>query len=111
MRICIVCPVRKGTPQAVFDHVKKLEVAGHIVFFPVWDIGGPMPETDICQRMLMELDLANEVHVWYEPNSQGVHFDMGMLFVLQSERPRQVKWLNPVENPIGYETVLKEMCK
>ena len=113
MRVCIICPVRKGTPKAVFHHVVKLEEnEDNSVFFPPRDILKTTPESDICQRMLLELDLADEVHVYYSPDSQGVHFDMGMLFVLQGELPRKVKWLNPSKSKAldGYEMVLKEMC-
>ena len=109
MRICIITPVRKGTPKAVFHHVVKQEKEGHDVFFPPRDIPKTTPESDICQRMLMELDLADEIHVYYSGSSQGVHFDMGVLFVLQSEVPRKVKWLNPSNNPSGYEVVLRSM--
>ena len=130
MRVCIVCPVRKGTPELVFDHVAELEKnEDNSVFFPPRDIPKTTPESDICQRMLMELDLADEIHVYYSGSSQGVHFDMGVLFVLQSEVPRRVKWLNPpvyrqrhwwqawlwpnrAKSPQleGYEAVLKEIC-
>ena len=115
MRICVICPVRKGTPDEVYAHVGALEGSGHLVFFPTRDIPQTIPETGICQRMLLEIDLADEVHVWYSPDSQGVHFYMGILFSTLSDSECRVKptvkWLNPVENPVGYEAVLKEMCK
>jgi hypothetical protein len=89
-----------------------LECEDHDVFFPPRDIPKTTPEPDICQRMLLELDLADEIHVWYEKTSQGVHFDMGILFVLQNEVPRKVRWLNEAKSPQldGYEAVLKEVC-
>lgn len=114
-RICIICPVRKGTPKSVYSHVTDLEKEGHQVFFPTRDIGSTMPEIDICWRMLLKIDIADEVHVWYKGTSQGVHFDMGLLFATlhwhTGQEPPKVKWLNPVENPTGYEAVLKGMCE
>ena len=115
MRVTIICPVRKGTPEAVFHHVVKLEKEGNKVFFPARDIPKVMPEGEICQKMQHEMAVAKEVHVWYSPDSQGVHFDMGVLFTLLAWsvfRPK-VKWLNP-SNPTGldgYEVVLKGMCE
>ncbi len=113
MRICIICPVRKGTPDELFGYVEQLEQEGHIVFFPTRDIKQTSAETAICQRMLMEIDICDEAHVFYDGTSQGVHFDMGLLFGVLSwpiKKPKVV-WLNPSENPIGYEAVLKGMVE
>ncbi len=112
MRITIICPVRKGTPDEVFGHVEQLEGSGHKVFFPTRDIPKVMPESEICRKMRIEIAAAKEVHVWYDGSSQGVHYDMGVLETILdwSVFSPKVKWLNPVENPVGYEAVLKEMC-
>ncbi len=111
MRICIICPVRRGTPDEVYAHVAALEGSGHKVFFPTRDIPQRMPEGEICRKMRREIAGAKEVHVWYSADSQGVHYDMGVLETILdwSVFFPKVKWLNPVESPVGYEAVLKEM--
>jgi len=83
MRIIIICSVRKGTPQWVSDYAHNLEAGGHIVYFPPRDTPQDDPTgLNICLRMCQQIRLADEVHICYAPNSQGVHFDMGMAFAL-----------------------------
>ena len=83
MKIVIICSVRSGTPQDVYDYVSKLENEGHKVYLPPRDT----PQNDdtglnICLRMCQQIRIADEVHIFYDKNSQGIHFDMGCAFAL-----------------------------
>lgn len=83
MKIKIICPVRKGTPQEVTDYVAMLEHQGHKVHFPPRDTNqNDVTGVNICLNHFHAISEADEVHIWYDPTSQGVHFDLGMAFVL-----------------------------
>lgn len=84
MRIVIICSVRNGTPNEVYDYVSSLEKQGHSVYFPPRDT--PQKSStgvDIGRRMRWAIQKADEVHIHYSPQSQGIHFDMGMAFALK----------------------------
>jgi len=86
MKICIICPVRKGVPKKVENYVAKLEARGDLVYYPPRD--NPQEDTTgyyICFTMSEAIRKADEVHIWYSPDSQGVHFDLGIAFVLRKK--------------------------
>lgn len=86
MTITIICSVRQGTPQIVYDYVAKLESEGHNVYFPPRDTPQDDPiGLDICLRMKQAISGADEVHIFYFPDSQGIHFDLGMAFALEKK--------------------------
>lgn len=83
MKVVIICSVRSGTPQDVYEYVSRLENEGHNVYLPPRDT----PQDDltglnICLRMCQQIRLADEVHIFYNKDSQGIHFDMGCAFAL-----------------------------
>ena len=83
MKITIICSVRKGTPEWIADYVHSMESIGHTVYFPPRDTPQDDPTgLNICLRMCQQIRLADEVHICYAADSQGVHFDMGMTFAL-----------------------------
>jgi nucleoside 2-deoxyribosyltransferase len=85
MKIFVITPVRGGVPPAVSAYVRRLEAQGHTVFFPPRDTD----QTDdgiglnICRANRRWIELADEVHVWWNPESTGSHFDLGMAFALR----------------------------
>ena len=92
MKVCIICPVRGGTPQAVIDYVCKLENKGVVVHFPSRDNPQSCPTGYyICDAMRQAIIDCDEVHVFYSPDSQGCHFDLGMAFALH----KKVRIMNP----------------
>jgi hypothetical protein len=110
MRITIICSVRSGTPQEVIDYVAKMEDGGHQVYFPPRDTPQDDPTgLNICLRMTQQIRLADEVHIFYNPQSQGIHFDMGVAFALGK------KWKlinNPEDTQLkSYIKVIKELLK
>ncbi len=83
MKIVIICSVRSGTSQDVYDYVTRLEKEGHQVYLPPRDTPqNDLIGLDICNRMLNAIKICDEVHIFYYPDSQGVHFDLGCAFTL-----------------------------
>lgn len=83
VKIVIICSVRAGTPSEVYDYVAKLEGEGNQVYLPPRDTPqGDSTGLNICLRMCQQIRLADEVHIFYNKDSQGVHFDMGCAFAL-----------------------------
>lgn len=86
MRIYIICPVRKAGSEIdlVSAYVADLESQGHVVHYPPRDVD----QTDdgvglrICQHHRDAMEKADEVHVWWNPDSTGSHFDFGMAYAL-----------------------------
>ena len=107
MRICIICSVRQGTPQDVFDYVAQLENVGHVVHFPPRD----NPQDDptgyyICDAMRQAIADSEEVHVFYNSDSQGCHFDLGIAFGLH----KTVKIMNPEIDTSSVKSYVKVFC-
>ncbi len=88
MRIFIMCPVRNAKPETndkIAAYVAKLESEGYEVYWPHRD--NPYQKTDpigleiiLCNREKMVG--ADEIHIWYDKDSTGSIFDLGMFFAL-----------------------------
>ena len=107
MKVVVICSVRSGTKDEVYKYVDRLESEGHNVYFPPRDTPQDDPTGyNICLRMKQAISQADEVHIFYYPDSQGVHFDIGMAFMLGK------KWKllnNPIDdNEKSYIKVIKE---
>ncbi len=87
-RIYLVCPVRQATPEqtaAIREYVAKLEAQGHCVHWPARDT---VQEDDtngwqVCEENARAIIEADEVHVWWDPRSQGSVFDLGIAWALR----------------------------
>ena len=100
MRIYLVCPVRKRTPeqQADLDEwVTSCEQEfGHEVYYPGRDTGvaeAPENATGITACNIHHIQIANEVHVYYEPGSTGSLFDLGVAWALN----KPIALVNPIQ--------------
>ena len=83
MKIYIICPVRGGVPGDVAQYVMALEEDGHAVHFPPRDA----PQLDptgslICATHKGSMMCADEVHIFWDVDSKGSHFDLGMAYAL-----------------------------
>jgi nucleoside 2-deoxyribosyltransferase len=84
MKIFLISPVRLGENQDARKYAEGLEKSGHSVHYPIRDTnqedstGG----WKICQRNMAAIRSADEVHIFYHPESQGIHFDLGVSFAL-----------------------------
>jgi nucleoside 2-deoxyribosyltransferase len=85
VRIFLVCSVRSASSAALAgqtEYVRIAEGLGHEVHYPPRDTNQTACGLDICRENLQAIKRADEVHVWYVPESQGTHFDIGMAFAL-----------------------------
>ena len=83
--IFIICTVRNATNEyrvRLEDYVADLESQGHKVHLPHRDTNQTNTGFKICTDNKAAITIADEVHVFYNPNSLGTHFDMGVSFAL-----------------------------
>ena len=83
MKIFIICTVRGASDEykkKLEDYVAKLEKKGHKVHLPHRDTNQSARGYDICLQNCKAIAMADEVHIFYNPDSQGTHFDMGVAF-------------------------------
>jgi hypothetical protein len=108
-RIQIICTVRKATPEYLSNlekYVACLESKGHIVHLPHRDVDQNQRGIKICQDHRDFMESCDEVHVFYSPDSQGTHFDLGMAFALK----KKLVVVDNVDIPEGksYARMIKE---
>jgi|FLOH01.1.fsa_nt_gi hypothetical protein len=86
MNIYITCPVRGITKEEVTflkEYVTSLENEGHEVHYPPRDTPQDDPHgMKICLNNREAIIWADEIHIFWNPNSQGSKFDFGMIFAL-----------------------------
>lgn len=83
MKIYMIMAVRDGVSEKAIDYLDDLEIEGHWVHFPPRDAPQDDPIGDeICRVHLMNIRDADEVHVLWDVNSKGSHFDLGMAYAL-----------------------------
>ena len=88
MWIYLICPVRNATEdqrQLISDYVDALEEQGHTVHWPERDTNQDAEGIEICRENIVAISDAEEVHVWFDPDSKGSHFDMGAAFALSKK--------------------------
>lgn len=87
MRIFLICPVRFASEEQtrlIADWVRQQEnVEGNVVHWPARDTMQDQDSLKICEDNRFAMEHSDEVHVWYEPTSQGSVFDIGMAFVMR----------------------------
>ncbi|MGD0497569.1 MAG: hypothetical protein ABSC23_03935 [Bryobacteraceae bacterium] len=85
MRIFLICSVRGADAEllrAQADYVTFLECAGNVVHYPPRDTDQTAGAAEITCQNYWAMKNSDEVHVFYSPDSQGTHFDMGMAFAM-----------------------------
>lgn len=84
--IYIICAVRNALPDRLTEiraYVGRLRRRGHSVHFPPDDAPQDCPTgRAICETHLIAMQGADEVHVFWDINSSGSHFDLGMAYAL-----------------------------
>lgn len=116
MNIFLICPVRNITEEekkAIGSYVETLEAAGHKVHWPPRDTQQNDPVgLRICTDNRQAIENANEVHVWYNSESQGTIFDLGMTFALRKKvvlaNPDMVR---PTDGKKSFNNVLLALSK
>ncbi len=106
MKIYLIHPVRKASSRQLLlveSYVKQQEEEGHKVFFPLEDTPqGDETGYQILQTEYRAIKDADEVHVFWDKESKGSHFDLGMAFALrkrivmvhhyQADKPGKTYW-------------------
>ena len=82
-RMFIICTVRGASEEyrkKLEDYVAEKEAEGWDVHLPHRDTNQSGTGWEICSQNARAIAMADEVHIFYNPDSQGTHFDMGMAF-------------------------------
>jgi hypothetical protein len=86
MRVYIICAVRLAREErvrAIRFYAAALREDGHLVHFPPDDVQQDDPTgAGICRAHLAAMRTADEVHVFWDLNSFGSHFDLGMAYAM-----------------------------
>ena len=89
--IYIICPVRRVTPESekvMDEYVAKLEEdPNNHVHYPPRDVDQSQSGMDICIEHSEFMNIADEVHIYWDPESRGSLFDLGMAFVRFINKP------------------------
>ena len=125
MKIYILCPVRNITSKQkkeIEDYVEYLEKEkqhpmgnyefdGDIVHYPPRDVNQD-DETgiNICTKHLKAMKECDEVHIFWDRESSGSHFDLGMAFAL-GKKIVLVKHYQQREKHKSYLNVIYEIQK
>ena len=94
MRITVICTVRNATDEyrkMLEDYKAKLEAKGYKVHLPHVDTNQKGTGWEICTQNGNAIRNSDEIHVFYNSESTGTHFDLGMVFMLNL--------LNGIGNP------------
>lgn len=112
MNIYLVCPVRAVTPEQTAEmdnYVSGLEKEGHHVHYPPRDVDQTDPTGfEICTRHLDAIKKSDRVDIFWDVNSKGSHFDLGMAFALD-KRINLVQVYGEIPAGKSYIAVMKEI--
>lgn len=87
-KVFIICTVRGASDEyqkELEDYVDLLESKGIKVHLPHRDTNQKNTGYNICNQNANAISMADEVHIFYNPDSQGTHFDMGVAFSLNKK--------------------------
>lgn len=101
MKIFIICPVRgatDGQQNDIRQYISVLKSRGDTVYYPADDTD----QTDatgyrICADNRKAMLNSDEAHIYWDKNSRGSLFDLGMAFAMH----KPIKIINGIELSIG----------
>lgn len=115
MKIFLISPVRLGENQDARKYAETLEKHGNEVYYPIRDTNqvDPTGGWKICQQNKAAINNADEVHIFYHPESQGIHFDLGVAFALGKKVMliNTTDWAEHKKNDKGFLRVIAEWEK
>lgn len=91
MKIFLICPVRNANEKQIKlinNYIIKQENLGNTVFYPARDNLLEHSDTcgyDICSVNCNAIKNCDEVHIFWDENSQGSLFDLGSAFALNKK--------------------------
>ena len=83
--VFLISPVRNLTPEVeeqLAEIVRSAEDRCFIIHWPKRDTDQSGNGTAICQQNRQAIEESDEVWLWYDPNSQGSLFDIGIAWGL-----------------------------
>ena len=89
MNIYVICPVRNQSDEQKLElenYKFKKEAEGDKVFLPHLD--APQKDisgVEIVRKEIEAINWADEVHLFWDSNSKGSHFDLGVAFALKKK--------------------------
>jgi len=116
-KIYIICPVRNCTEEEqkqLEAYVEKLEEQNCVVHFPPRDVDQTLEGKDICIKHRERMWDANEVHIWWNPDSKGSYVDFGMAYMRRYDKPHmKFVLINDFQPAVrkSYGTVIKQLCE
>jgi nucleoside 2-deoxyribosyltransferase len=90
IKVYLVCPVRNCSDEVsrlLTAYVSKLEKNGYEVHYPPRDCEQNQSGIKICETHRKAMVNCDEVHFFWDPDSKGSHFDLGMAFMLEHFKP------------------------
>ena len=112
MKIYLICPVRHVSSEQsekIQAYVAGLEREGHSVHYPPRDVDQDDPTgLEICTNHRSAMVAADRVDIWWDPNSTGSHFDLGMAFAL-NKRINLVEIWGQVPSGKSFAALIKEL--
>lgn len=119
MRIFIICPVRNASAEQkdkITSYMDNQIANGHSVYYPAIHTDQSGDGVNICKQNKSAIVEADEVHVFYDPNSAGTLFDLGMAYALNKPlvlintvELTEHKSFNNVIRQWANETLIKHM--
>ena len=96
VEVYLICPVRnitEGQQTKLDKYVKNLESNNYNVHYPPRDVDQRQEGFNILFKHRDAMRHCDEVHIWWDTNSKGSHFDLGMAFMLRTFRPITLKFV------------------
>ncbi len=110
--IYLICPVRNISPSQqteIADYVRNNEIDGVKFHYPPRDVDqSDSTGYNICVSHREAMEMCDEVHIFWDSNSKGSHFDLGMAFALH-KKIKLVKCFDEDGTTKSYVKVMKEI--
>ena len=113
--IYIISPVSNATEyQRIIleNHVSDLEKLGNEVHLPHMDTNQSQSLLEICFENSIAIQEADEVHIFYDRNSSGSHFDLGVLFAFDMliGKRKEIKFfnINDLQFSVGFNEMIQD---
>ena len=98
--VFVICPVRmadSATRQKLEAYKRTLESQGYKVHLPHLDTDQEASGYEICLQNMKAILEADEIHIFFVPESYGSHFDLGVTFLACYLNKEKV--IKVIENP------------
>lgn len=87
--VFLICPVRNADENQKLkmeEHINSIKNSGKTIYYPATDTN-QVDETGfrICTDNMNAIKNSNEVHIFWDKNSQGSLFDLGVSFALNKK--------------------------